>query len=121
MPSVSRPSLIWSIAAAMLARTAGCRYVTLLTREPSCTRGTAAASAAITDQHSSVGPSTGSGPWPFGMKWSAKYTPSQPVCSQCVASSRISLKDWAAVGQMLKRMRGILRGSTGAVRSGTGR
>ena len=39
------------------------------------------------------------------MKWSAKYTPSQPVCSQCVVISRMSSQGWAGVGQILKRMR----------------
>ncbi len=74
-------------------------------------RGTAAARPAMTDQHSMVSPSRGAGPGPFGMKWSAKYTPSQPVCSQWVASSRISSQDRVGEGQMLKRITGIL--STG--------
>jgi hypothetical protein len=42
--------------------------VTLVTSEVSRTRGTDAARAAITDQHSRTFPSSGSGPGPFGMK-----------------------------------------------------
>ena len=42
------------------------------------------------------------------MKWSAMYTPSQPVSSQCAEISRMSSQGWAAAGQMLNRMTGIL-------------
>jgi hypothetical protein len=39
------------------------------------------------------------------MKWSAKYTPSQPVASPWVAISRISVHGRADDVQMLKRIR----------------
>ena len=63
-----RPPLITSAVAAWLASTAGWRYVLPQTSVPMPTRGTAAASAATTDQHSSIGPSAASS---FDMKWSA--------------------------------------------------
>jgi hypothetical protein len=113
-----------STAAAMLASTAGWRYVTLVTNVASFTRGTVAARAAMIDQHSRVSPSSGVASGPFGMKWSAKYTPSHPVRSQCSASSRISSHDRVGAGQMLNRIRrpygeggGVVSASSSIARS----
>jgi hypothetical protein len=81
MPSVNRPPLTWSTVTAMLATTAGWRYVLPRTRVPIRMRGTAAASAATRDPASSVGVSMGIGPSALGMKWSAIHAPSHPVAS----------------------------------------
>src|SRR5215470_16892483 len=63
-----------------------------------------------------MSPSRGSGPEWLGMKWSAMYTPSQPVSSQCAEISRMSSQGWAAAGQMLNRMTGILKAAAPAAR-----
>ena len=65
---MTRPPEMTSAAAAWLARIAGWRYVLPHTRVPMPTRGTAAARAVTTAQHSSIGPAASSS---LLMKWSA--------------------------------------------------
>ena len=86
---------IWSTAAAHFASTAGWRYVMPKTSDPMRTRSVAWANAAMTAVASSTGVGRSeSAVSPSPMKWSAKYTPSQPVASACWATSRVSDHGW---------------------------
>ncbi len=66
-PYSARPPEMWSIVAAMLAASAGCRYVTPVTSMPTRILVVWAASAAIMVTPSKQGPS---GSPKIGMKWS---------------------------------------------------
>ena len=93
---------MWSTVAAMLASTAGWRYVFPVTSTPTWTRSTHAAMPAIVVQPSRRGDKLRS---PSGMKWSGTQTPSHPVRSACAAVRTSSLEDCSIASQMLNRMR----------------
>ena len=72
IPSVNRPpDAIWSVDA-IRATTAGCRFMTLSTNDPTPIRDVAPAAMESAVQHSTTGTDTS----PRPMKWSHAQTPS---------------------------------------------
>ena len=104
---MSRPPVTTSTFAAILARTAGCRYVFPATRVPLRIRGTTVAREASVVQHSRVSPARSG---VFGMKWSERHAPSQPVRSTCSQSWRTAAQvAFVMIEKSMKRMvRGLL-------------
>src|SRR6266700_2363667 len=107
MPQMSRPPEMMSMLAAILASTAGCRYVFPETIVPTRIRFVSAASAVSVVQASSMSP-TRSGV--FGMKWSVTQAASQPVSSAWRHSAETSFHVvLPMLEKMAKRMRAPLR------------